>query len=109
MIKPALARGLQLVGATMWDKYWKTNPKDTALERQFQLIQIDKPTVEATRSQRSLQGGRHHGVEMADAGALITAAVYSVLYIANCYLPDNITPAFTVILTLHPSCRIYCV
>ncbi len=91
MIKPALVRGLQLVGATMWDKYWKTNPKDIALERQFQLIQIDKPTVEATRSQRLLQGGRHHGVEMADAGALITAAVYSVRYIANCICPTERT------------------
>ena len=90
MIKPALARGLQLVGATTrklvqflivrslraWsaDEYRKTIGKDAALERRFQPVQIQEPTLEATIS--ILRGLKpkyevHHGVEIADS-ALVT-------------------------------------
>ncbi|KAF8909848.1 P-loop containing nucleoside triphosphate hydrolase protein [Mucidula mucida] len=91
MIKPALARGLQLVGATTRDEYRKTIAKDAALERRFQPVQIDEPTVEATISiLRGLKGRYevHHGVEISDA-ALVTAAVYSARYIADRFLPDK--------------------
>ncbi|KAI0760844.1 P-loop containing nucleoside triphosphate hydrolase protein [Irpex lacteus] len=91
MIKPALARGLQLVGATTPDEYRKTIGKDAALERRFQPVQIDEPTVESTIS--ILRGLKpryevHHGVEISDA-ALVTAAVYSSRYISDRYLPDK--------------------
>ncbi|KAF9020480.1 P-loop containing nucleoside triphosphate hydrolase protein [Hymenopellis radicata] len=91
MIKPALARGLQLVGATTREEYRKTINKDAALERRFQPVQIDEPTVEATISiLRGLKGRYevHHGVEISDA-ALVTAAVYSARYIADRFLPDK--------------------
>ncbi|KAJ6470140.1 P-loop containing nucleoside triphosphate hydrolase protein [Mycena vulgaris] len=70
MIKPALARGLQLVGATTPDKYRKTIGKDAALERRFQPVQIEEPTVESTIS--ILRGLKpryevHHGVEISDS------------------------------------------
>ncbi|KAN0088354.1 P-loop containing nucleoside triphosphate hydrolase protein [Tylopilus felleus] len=91
MIKPALARGLQLVGATTADEYRKTIGKDAALERRFQPVQIQEPTVEATIS--ILRGLKpryevHHGVEIADS-ALVTAAVYGARYISDRYLPDK--------------------
>ncbi|KAI0765609.1 P-loop containing nucleoside triphosphate hydrolase protein [Trametes elegans] len=91
MIKPALARGLQLVGATTPDEYRKTIGKDAALERRFQPVQIDEPSVEATIS--ILRGLKpryevHHGVGISD-GALVTAAVYSSRYISDRYLPDK--------------------
>ncbi|KAI0676172.1 P-loop containing nucleoside triphosphate hydrolase protein [Trametes maxima] len=91
MIKPALARGLQLVGATTPDEYRKTIGKDAALERRFQPVQIDEPTVEATIS--ILRGLKpryevHHGVGISD-GALVTAAVYSSRYISDRFLPDK--------------------
>ncbi|KIJ21236.1 hypothetical protein PAXINDRAFT_125860, partial [Paxillus involutus ATCC 200175] len=91
MIKPALARGLQLVGATTTDEYRKTIEKDAALERRFQPVQIQEPTVEATIS--ILRGLKpkyevHHGVEIAD-NALVTAAVYGARYISDRYLPDK--------------------
>ncbi|KIY43788.1 P-loop containing nucleoside triphosphate hydrolase protein [Fistulina hepatica ATCC 64428] len=91
MIKPALARGLQLVGATTPDEYRKNIGKDAALERRFQPIQIDEPTVESTIS--ILRGLKpryevHHGVEISD-GALVTAAVYSARYISDRFLPDK--------------------
>ncbi|KAG7449576.1 P-loop containing nucleoside triphosphate hydrolase protein [Guyanagaster necrorhizus] len=91
MIKPALARGLQLVGATTRDEYRKTIGKDAALERRFQPVQIDEPTVEATISiLRGLKSRYevHHGVEISDA-ALVTAAVYSARYISDRFLPDK--------------------
>ncbi|KAA1470068.1 P-loop containing nucleoside triphosphate hydrolase protein [Dentipellis sp. KUC8613] len=91
MIKPALARGLQLVGATTPDEYRKTIGKDAALERRFQPVQIDEPTVEATISiLRGLKARYevHHGVEISD-GALVTAAVYSARYISDRFLPDK--------------------
>ncbi|KAH0836910.1 P-loop containing nucleoside triphosphate hydrolase protein [Lanmaoa asiatica] len=91
MIKPALARGLQLVGATTPDEYRKTIGKDAALERRFQPVQIQEPTVEATIS--ILRGLKpkyevHHGVEIADS-TLVTAAVYGARYISDRYLPDK--------------------
>ncbi|KAI0716580.1 P-loop containing nucleoside triphosphate hydrolase protein [Earliella scabrosa] len=91
MIKPALARGLQLVGATTPDEYRKTIGKDAALERRFQPVQIDEPTVEATIS--ILRGLKpryevHHGVGISDS-ALVTAAVYSSRYISDRFLPDK--------------------
>ncbi|KAJ8585212.1 P-loop containing nucleoside triphosphate hydrolase protein [Rhizopogon salebrosus TDB-379] len=91
MIKPALARGLQLVGATTPEEYRKTIGKDAALERRFQPITIDEPTVESTISiLRGLKSRYevHHGVEIADS-ALVTAAVYGARYISDRYLPDK--------------------
>ncbi|EIW78756.1 P-loop containing nucleoside triphosphate hydrolase protein [Coniophora puteana RWD-64-598 SS2] len=91
MIKPALARGLQLVGATTVEEYRKTIGKDAALERRFQPVQIDEPTVESTIS--ILRGLKpryevHHGVEISD-NALVTAAVYGARYISDRFLPDK--------------------
>ncbi|KLO18718.1 P-loop containing nucleoside triphosphate hydrolase protein [Schizopora paradoxa] len=91
MIKPALARGLQLVGATTPDEYRKTIGKDAALERRFQPVTIDEPTVESTIS--ILRGLKpryevHHGVEISDA-ALVTAAVYGARYVSDRFLPDK--------------------
>ncbi|KAJ6476464.1 P-loop containing nucleoside triphosphate hydrolase protein [Mycena vitilis] len=91
MIKPALARGLQLVGATTPDEYRKTIGKDAALERRFQPVQIEEPTVESTISiLRGLKARYevHHGVEISD-GALVTAAVYGSRYISDRFLPDK--------------------
>ncbi|KAF8886289.1 P-loop containing nucleoside triphosphate hydrolase protein [Infundibulicybe gibba] len=91
MIKPALARGLQLVGATTPDEYRKTIGKDAALERRFQPVQIEEPTVESTISiLRGLKARYevHHGVEISD-GALVTAAVYGARYISDRFLPDK--------------------
>ncbi|KAJ3554536.1 hypothetical protein NP233_g12402 [Leucocoprinus birnbaumii] len=91
MIKPALVRGLQLVGATTPDEYRKTIGKDAALERRFQPIQITEPTIASTIS--ILRGLKpryevHHGVEISDA-ALVTAALYGARYISDRYLPDK--------------------
>ncbi|XP_006461661.1 hypothetical protein AGABI2DRAFT_185786 [Agaricus bisporus var. bisporus H97] len=91
MIKPALARGLQLVGATTPDEYRKNIAKDAALERRFQPIQITEPTVSSTISiLRGLKSRYevHHGVEISDS-ALVTAAVYSARYVSDRYLPDK--------------------
>ncbi|KAJ3502391.1 hypothetical protein NMY22_g18603 [Coprinellus aureogranulatus] len=91
MIKPSLARGLRLVGATTPDEYRKTIGKDPALERRFQPVTIDEPTVGATIS--ILRGLKpryevHHGVEISD-GALVTAAVYGARYVSDRFLPDK--------------------
>ena len=91
MIKPALARGLQLVGATTLDEYRRTIEKDAALLRRFQAIQVNEPSVESTIS--ILRGLKsrfeiHFGVQIADS-ALVTAAVYSDRYISDRYLPDK--------------------
>ncbi|KAG8830316.1 chaperone ATPase hsp78 [Serendipita sp. 399] len=91
MIKPALARGLQLVGATTPDEYRKTIEKDPALDRRFQPVTIEEPTVESTISiLRGLKSRYevHHGVEISDA-ALVTAAVYGARYISDRFLPDK--------------------
>ena len=92
MLKPMLARGeLHTVGATTLDEYRKYIEKDAALERRFQTVLVDEPTVEDTIS--ILRGLReryeiHHGVKFKDA-ALVAAAVLSHRYIPDRFLPDK--------------------
>jgi ATP-dependent Clp protease ATP-binding subunit ClpB len=92
MLKPMLARGeLHAIGATTLDEYRKYIEKDAALERRFQPVQINEPSVEDTIS--ILRGLRekyevHHGVRIQDA-ALVSAAVLSDRYIADRFLPDK--------------------
>jgi ATP-dependent chaperone ClpB len=92
MLKPALARGeLHCVGATTLDEYRKYMEKDAALERRFQKILVDEPTVEDTIA--ILRGLKeryevHHGVEITDP-ALIAAATFSHRYITDRQLPDK--------------------
>jgi ATP-dependent Clp protease ATP-binding subunit ClpB len=92
MLKPALARGdLRCIGATTLDEYRKHIEKDPALERRFQPVYVDEPTVEETIS--ILRGLKeryevHHGVRIQDS-ALIAAAVLSHRYIADRFLPDK--------------------
>ncbi|MEP6919180.1 MAG: AAA family ATPase, partial [Acidobacteriota bacterium] len=92
MLKPMLARGeLHTVGATTLDEYRKYIEKDAALERRFQPVQINEPTVEDTIS--ILRGLReryeiHHGVRIKDS-ALVAAAVLSDRYISDRFLPDK--------------------
>jgi ATP-dependent Clp protease ATP-binding subunit ClpB len=92
MLKPMLARGeLHCIGATTLDEYRKHIEKDAALERRFQPVFVDQPTVEDTIS--ILRGLReryeqHHQVRIKDA-ALIAAAVLSHRYIADRFLPDK--------------------
>ncbi len=92
MLKPMLARGeLHAIGATTLDEYRKHIEKDAALERRFQPIQINEPSVEDTIS--ILRGLRekyevHHGVRIKDA-ALVSAAVLSDRYISDRFLPDK--------------------
>jgi ATP-dependent Clp protease ATP-binding subunit ClpB len=92
MLKPMLARGeLHTVGATTLDEYRKYIEKDPALERRFQPVMVDEPTVEDTIS--ILRGLReryeiHHGVRIKDA-ALVAAAVLSHRYITDRFLPDK--------------------
>jgi ATP-dependent Clp protease ATP-binding subunit ClpB len=92
LLKPMLARGeLHAIGATTLDEYRKHIEKDAALERRFQPIVVDQPSVEDTIS--ILRGLReryevHHGVRIAD-GALVAAAVLSNRYITERFLPDK--------------------
>ncbi len=92
MIKPPLARGeLRCVGATTLDEYRKHVEKDAALERRFQPVMVDEPTVEDTIA--ILRGLReryevHHGVRIQDA-ALVAAATLSHRYISDRFLPDK--------------------
>ena len=92
MLKPALAKGtLRCIGATTLDEYRKHIEKDTALERRFQPIYVDQPTVEETIA--ILRGLKeryelHHGVRIKDS-ALISAAVLSQRYITERFLPDK--------------------
>jgi len=92
MLKPALARGeLHCVGATTLDEYRKYIEKDAALERRFQKILVDEPTVEATIAiLRGLQDKYelHHKVAITDA-AIIAAAELSHRYITDRFLPDK--------------------
>ena len=92
MLKPALARGeLHCVGATTLDEYRKYIEKDAALERRFQKIMVDEPTVEDTIAiLRGLQEKYelHHGVEITDP-AIIAAAELSQRYITDRFLPDK--------------------
>jgi ATP-dependent Clp protease ATP-binding subunit ClpB len=92
LLKPLLARGeLRCVGATTLDEYRKYLEKDAALERRFQQVYVDQPTVEDTIS--ILRGLKeryevHHGVRIAD-NALVAAATLSTRYISDRFLPDK--------------------
>lgn len=92
MLKPMLARGeLHCIGATTLDEYRKYIEKDPALERRFQPVMVDEPTVEDTISiLRGLKDRYEvfHGVKIADS-ALVTAAVLSNRYISDRFLPDK--------------------
>ncbi len=92
MLKPALARGeLHCVGATTLDEYRKYIEKDAALERRFQKVLVDEPTVEATIAiLRGLQERYelHHGVDITDP-AIVAAAELSHRYITDRFLPDK--------------------
>jgi len=92
MLKPALARGeLHCVGATTLDEYRKYIEKDAALERRFQKVLVEEPSVEATIAiLRGLQEKYelHHGVEITDP-AIVAAAELSNRYITDRFLPDK--------------------
>jgi ATP-dependent Clp protease ATP-binding subunit ClpB len=92
MLKPALARGeLHCVGATTLNEYRKYIEKDAALERRFQKIMVDEPSVEATIAiLRGLQEKYevHHGVDITDP-AIVAAAELSHRYITDRFLPDK--------------------
>ncbi len=92
LLKPKLARGeLHCIGATTLDEYRKYIEKDAALERRFQKVMVEQPTVEDTIS--ILRGLKerfevHHGVRITD-GALVACAVLSDRYISDRFLPDK--------------------
>jgi ATP-dependent Clp protease ATP-binding subunit ClpB len=92
LLKPMLARGeLHCIGATTLDEYRKYIEKDAALERRFQPVRVDQPSVEDTIS--ILRGLKeryevHHGVKIQD-NALVSAAVLSQRYISDRFLPDK--------------------
>ncbi len=92
MLKPMLARGeLHCIGATTLDEYRKYIEKDSALERRFQPVMVDEPTVEDTIS--ILRGLKErfevfHGVKIQDS-ALVSASVFSHRYITDRFLPDK--------------------
>ena len=92
ILKPALARGeLRAIGATTLDEYRKYFEKDKALERRFQMVLVEEPSVEDTIS--ILRGIKekyevHHGVRITD-GAIVAAAELSHRYITNRFLPDK--------------------
>ncbi len=92
MLKPMLARGeLRCVGATTLDEYKKYIEKDAALERRFQTVLVDEPTVEESISiLRGLKGKYeiHHGVRITDS-AIVAAATLSNRYISERFLPDK--------------------
>ncbi len=92
MLKPALARGeLRCVGATTLDEYRKHVEKDAALERRFQPVLVEEPSVEDTIAiLRGLKGRYevHHGVRIKDS-ALVAAAALSNRYISDRFLPDK--------------------
>ena len=92
MLKPLLARGqLRMIGATTLDEYRKHIEKDAALERRFQQVYVDQPSVEDTIA--ILRGLKeryevHHGVRIQDA-ALVAAAILSDRYLTGRFLPDK--------------------
>ncbi|MER3435120.1 MAG: ATP-dependent chaperone ClpB [Mastigocladus sp. ERB_26_2] len=92
LLKPLLARGeLRCIGATTLDEYRKYIEKDAALERRFQQVYVDQPSIEDTIS--ILRGLKeryelHHGVKISD-NALVAAAVLSTRYISDRFLPDK--------------------
>ena len=98
LLKPMLARGeLRCIGATTLDEHRQHIEKDPALERRFQQVLVDQPTVQDTIS--ILRGLKeryevHHGVRIAD-NALVAAAVLSSRYIADRFLPDKACLLYT--------------
>ena len=108
MIKPMLARGeLHLIEATTLDEYRKYIEKDPALERRFQTVFVDEPSVEDTIS--ILRGLKeryeiHNGVRITD-NAVISAAVLSNRYITDRQLPDKAIDLIDVIEIGRASCR----
>lgn len=92
LLKPALSRGeLRCIGATTLDEYRQYIEKDAALERRFQTVLVDEPTVDETIT--ILRGLKekyevHHGVQITD-GAIVAAAKLSHRYITNRFLPDK--------------------
>jgi ATP-dependent Clp protease ATP-binding subunit ClpB len=92
MLKPALARGeIHLIGATTLKEYQKHIEKDSALERRFQTVYVNEPTVEdAVTILRGLRDRYevHHGIRITDA-AIVSAATLSNRYIADRFLPDK--------------------
>jgi ATP-dependent Clp protease ATP-binding subunit ClpB len=92
LLKPMLARGeLRCIGATTLDEYRKYLEKDAALERRFQQVMVDQPSIEDTIS--ILRGLKeryevHHGVKISD-NALVAAATLSTRYISDRFLPDK--------------------
>ncbi len=92
MIKPELARGdLQCIGATTFDEYRKYIESDAALERRFQPVMVEEPSIEQTELiLRGLRDryAKHHGVEIGD-DAIKAAAALSARYIADRFLPDK--------------------
>ena len=95
MIKPELARGeLQCIGATTFDEYRKYVEADAALERRFQPVMVEEPTVEQTIGiLRGLRAryAEHHNVEITEE-AIVAAATLSARYIADRFLPDKCAP-----------------
>ena len=104
LLKPMLGRGeLRCIGATTLDEYRKYIEKDPALERRFQQVYVDQPTVEDTIS--ILRGLReryelHHGVRISDS-ALVEAAILSDRYISGRFLPDKGWYFVATILSSH--------
>ncbi len=92
MIKPELARGdLQCIGATTFDEYRKYVESDAALERRFQPVMVEEPSIDQTMEiLRGLRSGyaKHHNVEITQ-GAIEAAATLSARYIADRFLPDK--------------------
>jgi ATP-dependent Clp protease ATP-binding subunit ClpB len=92
LLKPALARGqMKTIGATTMAEYRKHIEKDPALERRFQPVLVDEPTIEdATTILRGIKGNyeRHHGVKISDA-AVVAAVQLSVKYVSDRFLPDK--------------------
>ena len=92
LLKPMLARGeVKVIGATTIDEYRKYIEKDPALERRFQIVMVDEPSVEDTIS--VLRGLKekyevYHGIRISD-GAIVSAAVLSDRYISDRFLPDK--------------------
>jgi len=103
LLKPMLGRGeLRCIGATTLDEYRKYIEKDPALERRFQQVYVDQPSVENTIS--ILRGLReryelHHGVRISDT-ALVDAAILSDRYISGRFLPDKGSNYYLKIITL---------
>ncbi len=92
LLKPALARGqMKTIGATTMAEYRKHIEKDPALERRFQPVLVDEPSIEdATTILRGIKGNyeRHHGVKISDA-AVVAAVQLSVKYVSDRFLPDK--------------------